>query len=73
MTAQAAPVKQRVQAPMEVHSDECVLRQVFQNVDKFLAGTINGEELFTYMYVISKARLDLKSEKLNKKQVDSSI
>tara|TARA_Y100000034_G_C6764077_1_gene340524 strand:+ start:437 stop:634 length:198 start_codon:yes stop_codon:yes gene_type:complete len=62
----------RVQPEMEIHSDECVLRQIFQNVDKFLAGTINGDELFKYMYVVSKARLDLKSGKLNEKQVDSS-
>jgi len=58
---------------MEIHSDECVLRQIFQNVDKFLAGTINGDELFKYMYVISKARLDLKSQKSNQKDIESNL
>ena len=63
----------RVQPEMEIHSDECVLRQIFQNVDKFLAGTINGDELFKYMYVISKARLDLKSQKSNQKDIESNL
>ena len=71
MTTEPILSKERCRAPIELHSDNCVLSQIFANVDKFLAGSIDGNELFTYMYVISKARLDVISEELKKKQVDS--
>ena len=60
-------ITSRCQEPMTVNSDEDVLRQVLYNIDKFLAGTINSQELFTYMYVISRARLDIQTQKEIKK------
>jgi len=63
----------RVAPEMKIHSDECVLRQVFQNVDKFLAGAINGKELFTYLYIISKARLEVEEipKKIKQKDIET--
>jgi len=48
---------------LETSSEYSVLRQIFTNVDKYLAGTMDGEELFTSIYMFSKKQLSLNNTK----------
>ena len=54
------------------HSDNDVIKEVLDVVEKFLAGTINSQELYTFMHVVSHAKLMSNLPKSNTKDIETA-